>query len=89
MLLRQKVYYYTDRQKALHSEGTHNLLHMRRDKTMDNENKTNSLKNNWYRYPAAIYPTFPALMVSRSARFAAQQMFNTHTTTLETMGTVR
>ena len=59
MLLRQKVYYYTDRQKALHSEGTHKLLHMRGDKIMDNENKNKLSEKQLVQVSGGDIPNFP------------------------------
>ena len=59
MLLRQKVYYYTDRQKALHSEGTHKLLHMREDKIMDNENKNKLSEKQLVQVSGGDIPDFP------------------------------
>ena len=59
MLLRQKVYYYTDRQKALHSEGTHKLLHMREDKIMDNENKNKLSEKQLAQVSGGDIPNFP------------------------------
>ena len=59
MLLRKKVYYYTDRQKALHSEGTHKLLHMREDKIMDNENKNKLSEKQLAQVSGGDIPNFP------------------------------
>ena len=59
MLLRKKVYYYTDRQKALHSEGTHKLLHMREDKIMDNESKNKLSEKQLAQVSGGDIPNFP------------------------------
>ena len=59
MLLRQKVYYYSDRQKALHSEGTHKLLHMRDDKIMDNESKNKLSEKQLAQVSGGDIPNFP------------------------------
>lgn len=60
MLLRKKVYYYTDRQKALHSEGTHKLLHMKGDKIMDNENKNKLADKQLEKVSGGDIPNFPS-----------------------------
>ena len=60
MLLRKKVYYYTDRQKALHSEGTHKLLHMKGDKIMDNENKNKLADKQLEKVSGGDRPNFPS-----------------------------
>ena len=60
MLLRKKVYYYTDRQTALHSEGTHKLLHMKGDKIMDNENKNKLADKQLEKVSGGDIPNFPS-----------------------------
>ena len=59
MLLRQKVYYYTDRQKALHSEGTHKLLHVKGNKIMDNESKNKLSEKQLAQVSGGDIPNFP------------------------------